>query len=142
MHRSVSHWSLVIRHWGPTAAVLVALACGPSEVKPVDIFPEDICSHCRMAISDQRFAAEIIDTEGGASKFDDIACMLNFMVGHQELKTKALFVKDFETRQWIPYAKAVLLDTDVRTPMGSGKIAFADAGRARDFQTRMRESRP
>ncbi len=118
---------------------LVVPGCGTREPKPIDIFPEDNCSYCRMAVSDQRFASEIIDTGGEAFKFDDIGCMLDFLKEKPEVQAQARFVKDVETRQWIPYEKAVIIDSDLQTPMGSGKIAFADAERAREFQKRIRE---
>lgn len=94
-----------------------------------------------MAISDQRFAAEIIDEHGEAFKFDDIGCMFDFMEQRTDVKINGRFVKDFETKEWIPYEKAVIVDTDVRTPMGSGKLAFADAGRAQAFRENRQSGR-
>ncbi len=141
MNLSWNRGSAVGVRWCSAAVLAAVFGCKSGEVKPVDIYPEDNCSHCRMAISDQRFAAEIIDTRGDAFKFDDIGCMLTFMVQQPDVKTKVLFVKDFETKEWIPYDKAVIIDADVQTPMGSGKVAFADAGRAKRFERDLREKR-
>jgi copper chaperone NosL len=132
MKHSFSHWSLVIGHW--IIISLLVVGCGSSEIKPVDIFPEDNCSQCRMVVSDERFASEIINDAGEVFKFDDLGCLLKFKTSRHEMNIAATFLKDYETKQWIPYEQAVIIETDVETPMGSGKVAFADSTKAREFQ--------
>jgi copper chaperone NosL len=121
---------------GPTLLTFLLLGCGASKIEPVEIFPEDICAQCRMAVSEVRFASEIIDMHGDVYKFDDIGCMLKFRNKRSDLKINATFLKDYETREWIPYERAVIVRTSIETPMGSGKLAFADQERARAIQTR------
>jgi copper chaperone NosL len=108
-------------------------ACGSSEIKPVDIYPEDMCSHCRMAISDQRFAAEIITADGEVFKFDDLGCVERFKEKSADLKIAATFVKDYETKNWLPYERSTIVQTSIKTPMGSGKVALADSSRAQEI---------
>jgi len=108
--------------------------CGATDIRPVDIFPEDNCAHCRMAVSNERFASEIIEQDGTALKFDDIGCLMNFKSKKPNLKIAAIYLKDYETKEWIPYERAAIVETDVETPMGSGRVAFADGKRARAFQ--------
>lgn len=117
-----------------TIASLFLGGCGSSEVKPIDIFAEDNCAQCRMAVSDERFASEIINDVGDVMKFDDLGCFLKWRTQHPDTRIVATFVKEYDTRQWIPYERAVIIETDIDTPMGSGKVAFADATRARAFQ--------
>jgi copper chaperone NosL len=112
---------------------LMPMGCGSSEIKPIDIYPEDMCAHCRMAISDQHFASEIIAAEHDALKFDDIGCMQEFMEAHKELKISAVFLKDYTSRDWMPLNRATIVETDLATPMGSGKVAFADSSEAHEF---------
>ena len=112
---------------------LVTTGCGSSDIKPIEIYPEDMCRHCRMAISDQHVASEIITAEHDALKFDDIGCMQEFMDAHKELNPAAVFLKDYMSKEWIPLGKATIVKTDVMTPMGSGKVAFADSARAHAF---------
>ena len=121
----------------PMLAVLF-LACGSGGIKPVEIFPEDACSSCRMAFSDYRFASEIIDDKSEVFKFDDIGCMLKYRAKHTEIRIAATFLKNYDTKEWIPYESAVIVETDVDTPMGSGKVAFADSTKAKEFQSRHR----
>jgi copper chaperone NosL len=107
--------------------------CGSSEVKPVDIYPEDMCANCKMAFSDHRFASEIVTDQAEAHKFDDIGCMFKFKAKHTEVNVVAMYLKDYDTKEWIPYERATIVETDVETPMGSGKVAFADSTKAREF---------
>ena len=102
-------------------------------MKPVDIYPEDICSFCRMAFSDPAFASEIITDRGEALKFDDIGCMERYTQMAKETAIAAIFVKDFETKEWIQIGKSTIVTTNLATPMGSGKIAFADSMRANAY---------
>ena len=111
-------------------------SCGRSETKPVELFPEDMCAYCRMGMSDPRFAAEIISDGSEVFKFDDIGCMDRYRVLTPGLTVAAAFVKDFETSAWIRFEKSIVIKTGVATPMGSGKVAFADSARATDFLRR------
>ena len=120
----------------PAALAWLVVACGPSELKPVDLYPEDICSACRMAISDESFAAEIITASQEIFKFDDIGCMERFRQQSTGLKIAVIFVKDYESKSWMPYALSVIVRTGIKTPMGSGKAAFPDSAKAAAFATK------
>jgi len=113
--------------------VFYLLACDSSEIKPVDIYPEDMCSHCRMAISDQSFASEIFTDTDEVYKFDDLGCLEKFKEKSTGLKIAATFVKDYETKKWLPYERSTIVQTSIKTPMGSGKVALADSGRAKEI---------
>lgn len=122
----------IINRLSALAAIMI-IACGPSELRPVDIFPEDNCSGCRMAISEESFASEIINDRAEVFKFDDLGCLEKFRKDTPALVIAAMFVKDFETKSWIPYEKSTIVLTGVRTPMGSGKAAFRNPDKAREF---------
>jgi copper chaperone NosL len=84
-----------------------------------------------MAISQKQFSAQLIDADADkVYKFDDVACMLRFLK-QREMKPAAVFVADYETREWMKWSSALFVRTDkVQTPMGGGLLAFADAARA------------
>jgi copper chaperone NosL len=83
-----------------------------------------------MAISQKQFAAQIFDEHEQVHKFDDIACMLRFLKGRSG-KPAALFVADYETRQWMNGSGAFFVRTDkVDTPMQGGLLAFSERARA------------
>ena len=110
--------------------VLLLIGCGASEVRPVDLFPEDECAHCRMSVSDPKYASQIISENGDVFKFDDLSCLEKFRKEHTEVKISAIFVKDFESAQWLQYEKSIIVKTGIETPMGSGKVAVSSSDRA------------
>jgi copper chaperone NosL len=119
--------------WIIGSLTIVLMACSTPEVKPVDIYAEDMCAQCRMAISDQHFASEIISDQHEVFKFDDIGCMEDFKEKRPETRAAAIFMKDYDSGNWIPMERSYIVATDLETPMGSGKVAFADSLRAKEF---------
>jgi copper chaperone NosL len=124
------------RHAYLTTILLVVCclfsACGKSEPQPLELVPEDMCSFCRMAISDKRFAAELVTGDGDTLKFDDIGCMLDYIKSNQNAqRITASFVADFETREWVRGEAAFFArSAEFKTPMSHGIVAFKDLGRA------------
>lgn|SRR5687767_463187 len=109
---------------------IVLANCQERAVEPLALSPEDMCDYCKMAISQNRYAAELIDTEGEAFKFDDIGCMSNF-VNRNTAKAAAYFVMDFDERQWIKAEDAYYMRSpELTTPMNRGIVAFKDQSRA------------
>jgi copper chaperone NosL len=116
-------------------------SCQSRPLQPVEIEPHDMCSSCRMAISQKQFAAQLFDAEENVYKFDDVACMLRF-IKHGRVSPGAVFVPDYNTREWIKGNSTMFVKTDqVDTPMGGGLLAFSDAARAdavaRKFRSRV-----
>ncbi len=124
--------------WALRLACMFAPAmagCGPGEARPVDISPEDTCAHCRMAVSDKRFACEIITEGGEALKFDDIGCLEEYLKNKpKEFLVAAIYYRDYLTNRWIADDGAVIVETGIRTPMGSGKVAFENSETATEFR--------
>ena len=103
---------------------------GMAEIK----WDRDTCVRCSMVISDRRFAAEMRGGEKNTVfKFDDISCLEQFRAQRPDQKVAAVFVKEYETKDWLRLEGAVIVETGVSTPMGSGKVAFRDSTRAREF---------
>jgi copper chaperone NosL len=107
-------------------------ACGQRGLLPAELLPEDMCAHCKMAISEKRFAAEFITRDGEAFKFDDIGCMANFIkAGSNRKNIAGFFVMDYETRQWLPGETAhYVRSATFKTPMSGGIAAFKDKAKA------------
>lgn len=112
--------------------LVFAAACASGEVRPVPIENGDMCSFCRMAISEKQFAAEIIAVDETVLKFDDIGCLLRYRkAGGDKLQVAAIYFTDYDTRQWIKADSAVFVRSkNIKTPMGSGILAFADRVKA------------
>ena len=107
-------------------------SCQKSATEPVAIAQEDMCRYCKMAISEKRYAAEFIDRDGGAFKFDDIGCMIKFIKGQQNKdQIAAYFVMDFDERQWIKAADAYFVrSSEFKTPMDGSIVAFKEEAKA------------
>ncbi len=106
-------------------------SCLNTEIKPVEIAPEDVCTHCKMAISEKQFAAEFITPDGDAFKFDDIGCLLDYLKEKQETKAATYFFVDYETKKWVQGSAATFAKSDeITSPMSGGIIAFQDKAKA------------
>ena len=110
-------------------------SCGPKEITPVELFPEDECATCRMAVSSPEFASEILNTDGTVVKFDDLRCLENYRKTHPPQEFTAIFVMDYDSKQWMPFGKSIVIQTGIETPMGSGQVAVASQQRAQELKT-------
>ncbi len=95
---------------------------------------EDMCSYCKMVISEKQYAAELIDSDGQVFKFDDIGCLLNFVKQRSiNVSGASVFVMDYDQRQWIKADDAYYVKSqDITTPMNGGIIAFKDQAKANE----------
>lgn len=106
--------------------------CGAPEIKPVDIAAEDVCTHCKMAISEKQFASEIITTDGDALKFDDIGCMQDYLKEKPDTKVAVHFFMNYETKTWLKGNAATFVKSkEITSPMGGGIIAFEHETKAK-----------
>lgn len=111
--------------------ILIITACGQSEIKPVDFYPEDMCASCRMAISEKQFAGEIVTKEGAAVKFDDLRCMRKYLKDRGTDQVAEYFFIDYDTRDWIKGRNTVFMrSSEISTPMGGNTVAFLTRAKA------------
>jgi copper chaperone NosL len=110
-------------------AAVVAMAaliagCG-GEPRPVPpAIDQDACAHCRMIVSDVRFAAQIVTAAGDPVYFDDLTCLADHLRAAPLPSGAAVFVVDHRTREWIDARQAIYTRADAVTgPMGSHVIA-------------------
>lgn len=99
---------------------------GPEPVK-IGI---DQCQHCKMTITDARFATELITTKGKLFKFDDIRCMLDFRRA-AKLENKDIrqqYVSDYSGRHDLLPAPGLfyLASEGLRSPMAGNIAAFGN----------------
>lgn len=108
---------------------LAACAAGPPQPAPLDTRNEQ-CAHCRMTVSDLRFAAQLVAPREEPRFFDDVGCFGEYVKAHRDtLPAGAVgFVTDHRSKQWRRATAAVYTRVDgLATPMGSHLIAHADA---------------
>ena len=83
----------------PLASLLTACGRGTASAGPVEVvWGRDTCTHCRMVISDRRFAAQVRGgPERAAFKFDDIGCAVSWLAAEG-------WDRDAATRVWVAAA--------------------------------------
>jgi len=86
----------------------------------------DMCERCKMAISERKFAVQVIDPKTHKSyKFDDIGCaVLWFDEEHISWRDQAkIWITDAKTGKWIDARSAIYTDDSI-TPMAFGFAAY------------------
>lgn len=112
------------------AAVTLLAACtsGPPAPAVLDTKNES-CAWCRMALSEARFAAQLVAPSEEPKFFDDIGCIAHYLAAAASLPRGAVvYVADHRTKAWVR-AEAALYTAvpSLATPMSSHLIAHADA---------------
>lgn len=107
------------------SVVILLTACSqePAEIH----YGSDECAHCKMMITDNRFAAQAVTETGKAIKFDAIECMSGYAADHKsELKSARLWVSDFsEPGNWLEVGNAKIVRSNViNSPMGESLLAL------------------
>lgn len=105
--------------------VLLLQSCSNNEPEAI-VFNRDNCSHCKMTITDPRFATELKTTKGRVYKFDDIICMTAYMREHSDVTYTGLWVCSFDgNNQLIDAKKAFYIqDESFNSPMRGNTAAF------------------
>jgi len=110
--------------------LLAIVGCDKKEIGAVDKvhWDRDMCERCKMAVSERKFAFEIIDPKTGkAYKFDDIGCGVLWLDEEKiPWRDKAImWVTDAKTGEWIDARKAIYTDDSI-TPMAYGFAAYTE----------------
>ena len=95
---------------------------GPTQMH----WDRDMCERCKMAISERKFAVQVINPQTHrVYKFDDIGCtILWFDEEHIPWKDQAkIWITDAKTGKWIDARKAIYTDDSI-TPMAYGFAAY------------------
>lgn len=126
------------------SAILVFLAGCRRErdTSPPQIaYGQQECDHCRMIISEERFAAALVTNyTDGARKlaFDDVGCLLDWMSAHHGQQAGDVpYVHDFTTKAWLDARNAAYVRCDkLQSPMASNLAAFSGVAGAEEIQSR------
>jgi copper chaperone NosL len=82
-----------------------------------------------MAVSDLRFAAQLVSPSEEPRFFDDVGCLATFLKsGGAPAKGQIAYVADHLTKRWVRAASAVYTKVPgLQTPMNTLLVAHADA---------------
>jgi len=105
--------------------ILFLLACtNGKNFQPAKItLDRDTCAHCHMIISDERFAAQLIDDHFNVYKFDDFGCALDWAKNNPNIKIEKYYVRNFEKKEWLDAKTSYWIKGRASTPMNYGYIA-------------------
>lgn len=112
------------------AATLLAGGCasGPPEPATLDTGNE-ACASCRMAVSDARFASQVVAPGELPRFFDDLGCLAESLRREKTPAGAVAYVADHRTKAWIRADRAAYTrNPGLETPMSSHVIAHADPG--------------
>lgn len=120
------------------ATALVLSGCAPAG--PRALAAGDQCDYCRMEISDERFASQVVTRTGKTHLFDSVECLAGYLAGAEPGTVRSTWMKDAETEgggEWVSAESAgYLVDASLRAPMGR-VTAFATPTAAAAAQARL-----
>jgi copper chaperone NosL len=96
------------------------------------VLGKDQCDNCRMTITEQKFATQLITAKGRAYKFDDISCMTMYESSNPDKATNAkTYVVDFPSGQFLEKSRATFIKGgSIKSPMGGNTQAYKDKAAA------------
>lgn len=97
-----------------------ALPQGPQPV----VWDKESCAHCRMAVSDRRFAAQLQLRDGRVLEFDDPGCLFTYL-DQEKPAVHAIYFRSVKGDGWLPSDRA-LFETVAETPMDYGLGAVGE----------------
>lgn len=105
------------------AGVLLWRAAAPP-AGPVEVPWDRVsCAHCRMLVSDPRYAGQLHTEAGEVLFFDDPGCLLLHRAGRQGVR--AVFFRDSRAERWLAEAEVRFVRVP-ETPMGYGFAAVGE----------------
>ena len=110
-------------------ALLALASCGGGVPEPASLdTSNDACASCRMAVSDARYAAQLVAPGEETKFFDDIGCLAEYLRRQAPPPRAVAYVADHRTKAWVPVSRALYTRIPgLETTMGSHLIAHADA---------------
>ena len=114
---------------GASLLLLAVAACSAREPAPAQLDARaEQCASCRMAVSDARFAAQVVAPGELPRFFDDIGCLASFVRAGKLPPEAVAYVADHRTKAWVRTDRALFTRVPgLETPMSSHVIAHADA---------------
>lgn len=107
--------------------VLMLLFAGCSQEPAKIHYGSDECVHCKMMITDDQFAAQIVTDKGKAYKFDAIECMVAYDREHEEISEEPVrYVSNYnDGGSWLKADQAQFVKSEVvSSPMGASLLAL------------------
>ncbi len=103
------------------ACAVVIVGCGEKDLSAVNPkWDRDVCEHCKMAVSDPHFSAQVVTKAGEHLFFDDLGCALIWMSRNEKrAQGSVLYATDALSGKWVERKDAIFV-TPYVTPMSYG----------------------
>lgn len=116
---------------GLTAIAAFTISCqsgGPQDIK----LGSDQCDHCKMTITDAKYAAELVTDKGRVYKFDDLKCMQDYATSNTDKSANAkTYATDFSTGKFIETSTATIIQGgSIKSPMSGNYQVYSDKAAA------------
>lgn len=104
---------------------------------PTEPGEKESCGFCQMVVYPKtadmgQYTAQLITADGKRLFFDDLGCMMNYK--HTLAKpAQVIWVRDYYTKEWFLASKAVLVSSELKSPMHYGYAVFKDQALAAKF---------
>lgn len=120
------------------ASILALSSCGPKGPDAITLH-KDACDFCKMTISDAHYMGELITQKGRVYKFDDMHCMLGYLVANGHTAIKNHYIANYEkSPSFIDATKAFyIIHSSFKSPMGGYTAAFETEAAARSQATKI-----
>lgn len=126
-------YKIILKTIAVVGLLLLVTACSqePAEIH----YGSDECAHCKMMITDNQFASQIVTGKGKVYKFDAIECMAVYhRMNKDELSGAMLYVSNYDNPgNWLNAREAQFVKSEVvNSPMGESLLAFPSPKEARE----------
>lgn len=128
-----------------TSLILIAFttlfqfSCTNKGPEPIN-FNKDNCDYCKMTLTEENFACELITEKSKVYKFDDIRCMIGFD-GENKDKTKnaSFYISDFLAPHALTSNTKLhfVASENIGSPMGGNIAAFTNKDSATVYATKL-----
>lgn len=116
---------------------ILLISCS-KDPKPINFGHED-CDYCKMTISDNRFGAEVVTTQGRIYKFDDLHCVKGFLEDEVVPKENvySVWLVDFMGKGKLINAESAYLiqNEELKSPMGANIAVFENENNLKEYQS-------
>jgi copper chaperone NosL len=102
--------------------LVIGILLGACTVEPREVnFGQDACTHCKMIVVDQRYAAELVTDKGKVYIFDSIECLISYQTQHPDVGFAHIMVTPISTPAELKNAsECMFLRTEaLPSPMGA-----------------------
>jgi len=118
-------------------AALLLASCSPKP-EPID-YGNDICDFCKMNITDNKYAAELVTSKGKVYKYDSIECLFQFkdLEFKSDGEIHSELVNDFSNPgELIDLRKSFFLKSEVfRSPMGMNVLSVSSEEKLNEIKS-------